>query len=271
MLQLSDIYIYPIKSLGGIRLSHSKLTMRGLAYDRRFMLTTPEGVFLTQRKFAQMALIRMRIEGEYLNIWHQDRPQDILTIPLQPTDFQEEQEVQIWKNHCQGSVMKQSVNNWFSRQLQSECQLVYMSENSIRPVNPASAKAGEKVSFADGYPYLILGQTGMDILNKKLETPIPIDRFRANLIFTGGAAHEEDEWKYFKIGDATFRGIKPCVRCNVPNINQQTATIEKEPNRTLATYRRFDRKIYFGQNVCWEKELSGACGEVKIGDRIVLL
>jgi uncharacterized protein YcbX len=111
----------------------------------------------------------------------------------------------------------------------------------------------------------------MNNLNQKLETPVPIDRFRANLIFSGGTAHEEDKWQDFKIGESVFRGIKPCVRCNVPNINQQTAAIEKEPNRTLASYRRFDNKIYFGHNVCWEKGLSNGSEEVKIGDRIILL
>lgn len=271
MLQLSDIYIYPIKSLGGIRLATSKLSLRGLENDRRFMLTTPEGLFLTQRRFAQMAMMRLAIDGDNLKIWHKETPDDSFTILLRPTNFKKEQEVSIWKDNCMGSVMPAPVNQWFSEQLQTDCQLVYMSEESLRPINPESAKPGEKVSFADGYPYLVLGQTAMDALNEKLDQPVPIDRFRANLIFTGGEAHEEDKWKGFKIGNAVFRGIKPCARCQVPNINQQTAAIEKEPNRTLATYRRFDRKIFFGENVCWEKELSGACETVSVGDRIVLL
>lgn len=271
MLYLSDIYIYPIKSLGGINLPTAKLTLRGLEHDRRFMLTTPEGMFLTQRKFAQMAMMRLAIERDKLKIWHQETPDDSFSIPLRPTEFQKKQEVTIWKDTCIGSVMPAPVNMWFSEQLQTDCQLVYMGEESVRPVNPEHSKAGEKVSFADGYPYLILGESAMDNLNQKLEKPIPIDRFRPNLVFSGGTPHEEDEWEYFKIGRAVFRGIKPCVRCNVPNINQQTAAIEKEPNRTLATYRRFDNKIRFGQCVCWEKEQSEGAEVVKVGYRIVLL
>lgn len=269
MKYLSQIYIYPIKSLGGIRLEQSKLTPRGLQYDRRFMLTTPEGKFFTQRKIAQMAIMRLAIEGENLKIWHQNQPNDVLTIPLQPTDFQKQQKVQIWRDTCVGSVMEASINQWFSNKLNTDCQLVYMADDSIRPIDPDWRKEGEKVSFADGYPFLVLSQAAMDNLNQKMEDPVPIDRFRPNLVISGALPHEEDKWKYFKIGAATFRGVKPCARCGIPNINQQTATIEKEPNRTLATYRRFEgNKIYFGMNTCWEKEMSNGNNEVKVGDGV---
>ena len=104
-------------------------------------------------------------------------------------------------------------------------------------------------SFADGYPILIIGQTALDFLNEKLETPIPINRFRPNLVFTGGLPNEEDNWKQFSIGESEFFGVKPCARCVVTTINQSSAEKGKEPLKTLATYRKVGKKILFGQNL----------------------
>ncbi len=274
-MQLSEIYIYPIKSLAGIKIEQSKVTLRGLENDRRFMLTTPDGTFLTQRSIAEMALIKMKIEGDNLHIWHKNQAADTLTVPLKPTQFIGTQPTEVWGHPCVGNILEQSINQWFSEKLNTPCQLIYMTEESLRPVEEKHRKAGEIVSFADGYPYLVLGQSSMDDLNNRLENPVDINRFRANLIFTGGKPFEEDQWKYFTIGDLTFRGTKPCARCQVPNINQETAEIEKEPNRTLAKFRRFKinekNKILFGMNTCWEQELSDGHDELKIGDAVTLV
>ena len=269
-MYLSEICIYPIKSLAGIQLGKCKVTFRGLEYDRRFMLTDLNGQFLTQRKFPKMALFKIRIEGNKMSVWLKDQPKEQLKIPLQPTEFQGTQNVQIWKDTCIGSVMEVSVNQWFSDKLDKKCQLVYMAENSYRPIDETYGKMGEIVSFADGYPYLLLGQASVDDLNKRLKKPVPTNRFRANLIFSGGKPFEEDQWQYFKIGELTFRVAKPCARCAVPNINQETAQIEQEPNQTLATFRRFNNKIYVGQNVCWEKDLSNGKNTLEIGDPVTL-
>ncbi len=270
-MQLRDIYIYPIKSLGGVRLEKCKVTIRGLENDRRFMLTNMEGQFLTQRKLPQMALFTLNIEGDRMKISFKGQLKESLEIPLRPTQFQGTQNVRIWRDICTGSIMGKAVNKWFSKKLNRNCQLVYMAEDSRRPIDEKYRKSGEIVSFADGYPYLLLGQASINDLNKRLKRPIPIDRFRANLIFSDGKPFEEDQWQYFKIGKLTFRGVKPCARCNIPNINQKTARIEKEPNKTLATFRRFGNKIYVGQNVCWEKDLSNGKNMIEIGDQLVLV
>ncbi|MEM1124795.1 MAG: MOSC N-terminal beta barrel domain-containing protein, partial [Bacteroidota bacterium] len=259
-MQLSAIYLYPIKSLAGIRLEKSKVTLRGLENDRRFMLTKLDGTFLTQRVIPQMALLKVKIAGEELHIWHKEQPTDVLIIPIKPAVFIGTQATDVWGHPCKGSILEKSINDWFSQKLNTPCQLIYMTEDSLRPIDEAYRKTGEIVSFADGFPYLLLGQASMDDLNSRLEQPVDINRFRANLIFSGGQPFEEDHWNYFKIGDLTFRGTKPCARCQVPNINQETAAIEQEPNRTLARFRVFKRngknKVLFGMNACWEQGLS---------------
>ncbi|MEM6317192.1 MAG: MOSC N-terminal beta barrel domain-containing protein [Bacteroidota bacterium] len=271
-MQLSQIYIYPIKSLGGISVTEAHLTLRGLAHDRRFMLTLLDGTFLTQRTIPEMALLKVSINGDQLKVQHRQIPEDVLTLPLQPTEFIKEQPTEVWGHACTGSVLPSTINDWFSQKLKTPCQLIYMTDDSLRPLEAKHRKSGEIVSFADGYPYLLLGQAAMDDLNQRLEKPVSIDRFRANLIFTGGVPHVEDSWKNFKIGQMAFRAVKPCARCQVPNIQQTTAEIGKEPNRTLAGYRRLAKnKIYFGMNVCWEKELSEGEFIVKVGDALCVV
>jgi len=265
-MQVSAIFIYPIKSVGGFSLPKTKITSRGLAFDRRFMLTTPDGTFMTQRTNRLMALLNTYIQDDRLIVWDSSFPLSKIEIPLQPQHFIKQQEVTIWKDTCLGQVLHPGINQWFSKRLGQTCQLVYMPDESNRLLKKAYNKGKEVVSFADAYPILLFGQSGMDQLNEKLNQPVSIDRFRANIIFTGGQPFEEDRWKSFTIGNQLFRAIKPCKRCNVPNINQTTAKIEKEPNRTLATFRRFDNHIYVGMNVCWEGKGKAS---IKVGDQLV--
>jgi len=266
-MKVSEIYIYPIKSLGGIAVPKATLTTRGLAHDRRFMLTTPKGKFMTQRQNRQMALLKTQIIGDQLIVWNSSQPNSKIEFPLQPQHFIKQQEVNIWRDTCIGNVLHQGINKWFSKQLKQPCQLIYMPTESKRSIDIEYNKGAEIVSFADAYPILLLGQAGMDDLNDRLPNPVSINRFRANIIYTGGQPFGEDNWKAFRIGKQSFRGVKPCVRCNVPNINQETATIDihKEPNKTLATFRRFNNKIYVGMNVCWEGKRRGT---IKVGDKI---
>ena len=267
-MQLSEIYIYPIKALGGIQLTTTKLTPRGLTNDRRFMLVDSEGLFMTQRTIRQMALLRTAIKGNQLIIWHKDRPGNSLAIPIKPTYFTKTIEVDVWGTSSIAEVMPAAINQWFQDQLKTACQLVYMPDTAERRMKEKYNTARDLVSFADGAPILIAGQAGLDDLNNRLEAPVSMNRFRPNLVFTGGTPFGEDEWTSVKIGDQSFKITHRCVRCNVPNINQETAQIVKEPNRTLATFRRFDKKIYFGVNMVWEADLSSSDGKLSVGDMI---
>jgi len=268
-MQLSDIYIYPIKSLGGIRLEKVQLETRGLQNDRRFMLITGEGIFMTQRTFREMALLQTAIgvDGQ-IQIWHKDSPENILHIPTQPKSFIEEKQVEVWGTESSSLVLSKDINQWFQDQLKMDCQLVYMPDTAERRMKEKYNTARDLVSFADGAPILITGQAGLDDLNRRLESPVSMNRFRPNLVFSGGIPFIEDDWKGFKIASQSFKITHRCVRCNLLNINQENAQIEKEPNRTLATFRRFDQKIYFGVNAVWMSEAVGGNEELTVGDSL---
>jgi hypothetical protein len=140
-----------------------------------------------------------------------------------------------------------------------------MPETTRRIVDETYAK-NKIVSFADGYPFMIIGQASLDDLNSRLEDPLPMNRFRTNFVFTGGKSFEEDNWKKFKIGDVIFKAVKPCARCVITTTDQETAERAPEPLHTLSKYRKIDNKVFFGMNLICE-----STGEVMIGDKIALL
>jgi uncharacterized protein YcbX len=248
-LILSEIWIYPIKSLGGIKLESAIVEKRGLQYDRRWMLVDENGQFLTQRKFPKMALLQVELLENCLKVYYKKEESKFVIIPFESEPL-EGLQVQVWDDVCAVYTISESLNDWFSEILEMNCRLVYMPENSKRLLDERYAKSETDInSFADGYPILIIGQTALDFLNEKLETPIPINRFRPNLVFTGGLPNEEDNWKQFSIGESEFFGVKPCARCVVTTINQSSAEKGKEPLKTLATYRKVGKKILFGQNL----------------------
>ena len=262
---ITQLFTYPIKSLGGIALPEIKTEIRGLQYDRRWMLIDQEGVFLSQREFPKMALLRPEISSSDLWVRPLNNEQEIIEIPLAPPTPSSPIQVRIWNDFCQATLVGPKQDEWFSDFLGTSCRLVFMPDHSHRPVNPKYAHEGEQVSFADGYPYLIIGESSLADLNQRLEEPVPMNRFRPNIVFSGGLPFEEDQWTNFKIGNTSFRGIKPCARCQITTIDQGTAQVGKEPLRTLAQYRRKGNGVVFGQNACWMPKNSEA-ESIKIGD-----
>ena len=270
---LSALYIYPIKSLGGITVDEAVVEPKGLRYDRRFMLVEPNGKFITQRSHPVMALIDVRIDGGKLLVLHRHHPDDVLTLPLDgPTpDTGETMAVSIWDSKdVPAQTVSAEADGWFSRVLTMPCRLVYMPDSTHRSVDEQYARQNDPVSFADGYPYLLIGQASLDYLNQRVisETdPAPMDmaRFRPNLVVSGSGPYEEDSWAEFQIGTLTFYGVKPCARCVLTTIDPATAQKGREPLRTLATYRQYTHKILFGQNVLPD---STASGVLRVGQPI---
>jgi uncharacterized protein YcbX len=262
-LILTGLNIYPVKSLGGISLHSSKVEKRGLQYDRRWMLVDSNNIFLTQRQHPEMALLRVSISDDGLIITHKIKNLGEITVPFIPEG--EKIEVAVWSNLCIALSFRKNINEWLSDALGINCSIVYMPESTQRPVNPKYA-ANEIVSFADGYPFLIIGEESLSLLNSKLSVELPMNRFRPNFVFSGGFPHCEDEWKRFQIGNVIFHGVKPSDRCVVTTVNQDTAEKGKEPLATLATYRKFNHEVLFGQNLISESD-----GDVKVGDKIILI
>jgi hypothetical protein len=261
-LKLSEIWIYPVKSLGGIRLTSAKVLGKGLQYDRRFMLVDSDNKFITQRVHASMALFKMSIEEDNLLVHYHD---DTLTVPLEPAIPGPPVTVQIWDDTVIACETDHTINQWFSERLKFDCRLVYFPEANARPVDARYSIHEEHVSLADAYPLLLIGQSSLDDLNTRLAEPVPMNRFRPNLVFTGGDAYEEDGWKKFSIAGCGFAAVKPCARCVLITVDQETAKKGAEPLKTLARYRTRDNKVYFGQNILAFQEMI-----VNEGDTITL-
>lgn len=263
MLHISELYIYPIKSLSGIALSNAVVTDRGFQYDRRWMLVDEQNRFLTQREHPQMALIKVQLESDGLLLTHPSK--GMAKVPFNPSD-QKGQDVVVWDDTCVGVFVDETLDNWFSNALGMKCRLVYMPETTQRQVDLRYASKGIITSFADGYPFLMIGKASLDELNRRLEEPLRMDRFRPNIVFAGGTPFEEDRINHMRIAAIDFYGVKLCSRCVMTTINQQTAQKAKEPLKTLASYRLKDKKILFGQNL-----IHRGRGNVRVGDVIDVL
>lgn len=247
-MHLQDIYTYPIKSLGGIRLEKATLEEKGLQHDRRWMLVDKEGVFLSQRKHPEMALLQTQITDEGIFVVHKGASEQNIFVPFE-AESSRSRKVTIWEDRVEAQIVDQEISRRFSKLLKIDCDLVYMPPSTKRKLKPKYAVNGESVSFADGMPYLLIGQSSLDDLNSRLENPVPMNRFRPNFVFAGGAPFQEDEWDIVTIGDARFKITKPCARCMVTTVDQQTGQKGKEPLTTLSKYRNVDGNVLFGQNM----------------------
>jgi len=263
--KLSQIYIYPIKSLGGISLSNSIVEERGLKYDRRWMLIDENNSFLTQRQYPQMALLNVKIEEEFLTVSIKNNENEKIPLPLNSLS-KKFLDVKIWDDTCSAELVSGEADNWFSEILKIKCRLVQMPDSTKRLVDRKYSPEEKSVSFADGYPFLIIGQASLDDLNKKLPQPLPIDRFRPNFVFKGGEPFEEDNWKNFKIGEVVLSALKPCARCMITTIDQESAERGFEPLTTLASYRKKDSKVLFGMNL-----ICHSTGKINLEDEITFL
>ena len=262
MLTVSELIVYPIKSLGGMALQSATLTDRGLEHDRRWMLVDEHNHFITQRDVAAMALLQVNLLPNGLEIRHKTNSATF-TIPFLLTST-ETTMVQVWSSRCRAQWVSCEADGFFSEMLAKKCRLVYMAQSTKRPVDGRYAFKKELTSFADDFPLLMIGQASLDDLNSRLAAPMLMDRFRPNIVFTGGAAFAEDDLSHFTINDISFFGVKRCARCPIVTINQQTAKAAKEPLKTLATYRFTNNKVYFGQNLLFE-----GSGTIHVGDRLL--
>lgn len=268
-MKITEINIYPIKSLGGISLESSVVENKGLRFDRRWLLVNDKNEFLTQRNFAPMAKLKTTVIENGLRVSNGESEIDIAASP----SVELPETVKIWSSKVVANVYEREVNRWFSEALKANCKLVLMPEDSMRKVNYFyKVHKNDAVSFADALPFLIAGEESLKDLNQRLDKPIPMNRFRPNFTFSGGKAFVEDDWKRIKIGDTVFHVVKKCARCAVTTIDQETGISDgTEPLKTLATYRipkrSVKKKVIFGQYLIAEN----AGGQIKIGDEVEVL
>jgi uncharacterized protein YcbX len=261
MACISRLFVYPIKSCRGIELDTAELTPRGLAFDRRYMLVDAGGQFLTQRRHGQMALIEPAFSDDGFVVRAPGRQPLQLPFSLDETTSASCM-VRVWADSVEATLADADINIWFSEVMGFACGLVYLADHQHRPVQNAAAEFDDEVSFADGAPVLLISEASLAELNRRLEQPIGIDRFRPNLVVTADAPHAEDEWDSIVIGKARLDVAWPCSRCALTTLDPATGQRDPagEPMRTLLSYRKRERSVYFGQNL-----IPRSCGTLTVG------
>ena len=245
-LTVSQLYIYPIKSLMGVRVKSAKVEQRGLQFDRRWMLVDSNNKFVSQRQVSDLVFLETAIAGEQLTITDR-RSSGSYSLSLQPEIYKDKIEVMIWEDQVEAYELSSEANEWFSDRLDRDVKLVYMPDEVKRPMNPEWSTGDEYVSFADECPLLITSEASLEELNRKLPEPIEMIRFRPGIVISGGKPEEEFLWKDIKIGEYNYRGLKPCARCKVTTIDPATGETGREPLLTLSR-SKIDDQIVFGQH-----------------------
>ena len=260
---LSEIIIYPVKSLAGISLPSWQVTKTGFQYDRKWMLIDDQGQFLSQRRLPKMALIKTDLTDEQLILSAPSQPD--LVLDLVPMDGKNITST-IWRNQCEARHISEEADYWFSCFLEIDCRLVYLPDEVIRPVDANYAQATDQVAFADGFPFLLISENSLLALNQAMQLNLPMRRFRPNLVIAACPSYAEDSWREIRIGDIDFRLPKPCSRCAVPTIDPDTAQTGKEPLTTLNRLRKWQNKVYFGQNA-----IHNQSGTLTVGNSVQIL
>ena len=242
---IHSLHIYPVKSCQGIDCNSVELTGTGFKYDRHWMLVDKQGRFLSQRQLPAMARIETALTPTSLIVSVNSDAQ--LEIPLN-NPHQERVKVNIWNDQCSAALVATQASRWFSDFLNFDCDLVTLPDSEKRLVSAEYAQAGQTVGFADGFPLLILSKASADLLSSKLGEPVDINRFRANIIIGNCPAHAEDSWNNITVNDMRIDLVKPCSRCVIPSIDQQTSKKHASLLKVLASYRRNEGKVYVGQN-----------------------
>lgn len=248
-LTISELAIYPVKSMRQIQLQESALQFGGLKYDRRWMVIDDSGVMVTQRNVARLCLIQPELLKPEVDCSIKLSAVDMPDISISVPDGCHTCKAKIWDDVCNAYDAGDEIANWLKEFLSIDCRLVYFPEDEIRIVDQTYARPNDQTAFSDGFPILLTTQASLDDLNSRMDEVIAMARFRPNIVVSGCEAFAEDDWKLLKVDGITLRIVKPCGRCTVPNVDINSAERCKEPIKTLVTYRKRDHKVFFGQNV----------------------
>ena len=244
---VSGLFVYPVKSCRGTAVQQARLTERGLEYDRQWMVVDRGGRFVSQREVPELALVVPALSalGIELNAPRMN-PLAVAFDTEGPL-----RSVSVWRDTVLAIDQGDEVANWLSEWVQREVRLVRFDPRVPRLCNPQYAGAtGAHTAFADGYPLLVISEASLADLNARLAEPLPMNRFRPNLVLSGIEAYDEDHIDEVRVGDIVAKLVKPCTRCRVTTTDQATAEVGPEPLATLALYRTSVRLdgVTFGVN-----------------------
>lgn len=264
-IHISGLFIYPVKSLAGISLQTSNVESMGLQYDRRWMLVSPDGLFLTQRKIPKMALIKTALDTNG-KLTLSAKGMSDHSVPNTNNDC-DTMSVRIWKDNLTVQKVDSETDTWLLSALGIDCHLVYIADEVERQCDLDYAQKGDQTGFSDGFPILLISEASLDDLNQRLEAPVEMIRFRPNIVVSGCNAFAEDHWKRFTISKIEMHGAKLCSRCILTTVDPEKGErTSKEPLATLETYRKVDKAVNFGLNVIQQQH-----GILNIGDVVELL
>lgn len=256
-MHLSALYVYPVKSCGGTSVEAWEVDDLGFKWDRRWMFVDRDGYFQTQRWNARLALVRPQLVDDGVLLSAPGMPSVVA-----PRGGGETVRTEVWGDAVEAEGCGSETDRWASAFIGDGCRLLYLPLAAARPLAEVPASLGH-VGFADAFPFLLIGDASLADLNRRLDTPLPMNRFRPNLVVAGAEPYAEDGWRDFTIGEIPFTMTRPCVRCAIPTIDQDTAEMGKEPNRTLATYRRVEKGVIFGVNL-----VHRGTGRLGVGDEV---
>ena len=264
-LSLSALYVYPIKSAGGISLAHSEIGPRGLTHDRRWMVVDAAARPVTQREKPRMRLLGVSFEDGGLRVQAPDH--EALNVPWQPQGTP--RSVDMWGDLLDCVSVSAQASQFFGEYLGGEFDLVYMPSETRRS-QPDFKPFNSLLAFPDGNPFHLVTEASIADLNTRLERPVGPTEFRPNLVISGGAAYAEDYWRRIRVGEVVFEVVESCARCAVLNVNaagQMTA----EPLRTLSRRRRQGQAVLFGQNMVQNAPHDQRSGRLQVGDVLEVL
>ncbi|MEW2140764.1 MOSC N-terminal beta barrel domain-containing protein [Streptomyces sp. NPDC005409] len=270
-LRVQALHVHPVKSVAGTAPDEVAVEPWGLSGDRRWALVDTEGAVMTQRRHARLALAAARpLDGGRIAVSAPGMAELVVEVP-EPGPLEP---VTLFGKKVETVVAASAAADWFSAYLGVEARLVHLDDPAVRrPVDPDYALPGETVSLADGYPVLLSTLASLDALNSLIargdhpeEGPLPMNRFRPNVVVSGAEAWAEDGWRRIAIGDAVFRGARECGRCIVTTTDQETAERGKEPLKTLALHRRIGKSLTFGRLL-----VPVRVGTVRVGDEVHIL
>ena len=266
---LASIHIYPLKSCAPLPLQGAVVQTRGLGHDRRWMIADANDKFLTGRQQPRLTLIRAQPDGDALRLSAPGMPD--LRVDA-PDAGAPRIDTEVWGAAVRPLLAGATAHAWISMFLGKPCRLVHMDDACVRAVKAKYDGRygidGDEVSFADAFPLLLISQAALDALNARLAAPVPILRFRPNLVVAGTEPHAEDGWKRIRVGSVEFDVLKPCVRCVFTTVEFERGAFDPsgEPLRTLLKYRRGDEGVTFGQNL-----IPRGRGIVRRGDPVEVL
>ena len=263
-MQLSGLYIYPIKSSAPLEAQTAAVEPRGIRNDRRWMVVDADGRFVSGRELPRLTQVRAQPNPHGLTLDAPGMPP--LQVPFPQTEATVP--VSVWKDDVAARPTDALADAWLSEFLQQPVRLVHMDAGVTRPMTDMHSRPGDEVSFADAFPLLLISRASLDGLNARLAKPVSMLQFRPNLVVDGVNAHAEDGWKRIRIGGVEFDVAKACTRCVFTTIdpNRSERDPDGEPLRTLIGYRRTPDGVTFGQNL-----IPRSLGTVRVGDAVEVL